>query len=437
MQASVEKVSAIGRKMSVVVPADKIEAAVQAKLKQLSKRVKIQGFRPGKVPLKIVDQQYRGTATNEVLGDLIQSSLQEALTKEEIVPAVQPDIIPTPLEKGQDFSYVASFDVYPEFEKLDLNGVKIIKPESEVADADIDRVIDNMRRQQLTWDKVKRKSKKGDRVIVNFVGTIDGEEFDGGKAEDHPIVLGEGQMLPDFEKGIMGMKADESKDIDVTFPEDYNKDLGGKKAVFKIDCLSVAAEVLPEIDEDFIKSFGVESGDQAELRTEVKTNLESNLETQLSSTLRQRAFDALLEQNKAEMPLKMVQEEAGRMIQEQKNQMVQQGIDAKMLENFPDPEFEVLKPQAEKRVALGLLMMEIIRKKDIKPDESRVKARIKTMAASYQDPQEFVDYYMSNQQALAQVQSIVLEEQVVDLLIEKADVEIEQVEASTLLNMQQ
>ena len=437
MQASVEKTSAIGRKLSVVVAAEKIETAVQGRLKQLSKRVKIQGFRPGKVPMKIVEQQYRGTATNDVLGDLIQSSLQEALEGQDVVPAVQPDIVPeAPVEKGKDFTYTASFDVYPEFEKLDLDGVKILKPESEVTESDIDKVIDNMRKQQLTWKDLKRKSKKGDRVLIDFVGTVDGEEFEGGKAEDYPMVLGEGQMLPDFEKGVKGMKAGESKDIDVTFPDDYNEDLGGKTAVFKIDAKTVSEPVLPEIDEEFIKNFGVESGDETELRAEVKTNLETNLESQLSSTLRQRAFDALLEQNEAEMPLKMVQEEAGRMIQEQKNQMIQQGIDAKMLENFPDPEFETLKPQAEKRVALGLLMMEIIRKEDIKPDEARVDARIEKMASSYEDPSQFIEYYKSNQQALAQVQSIVLEEQVVDFLIEKADVEVESVEAATLLNMQ-
>lgn len=438
MQASVEKTSAIGRKLNVTVPADKIETAVQARLKQLSKRVKIQGFRPGKVPMKIVEQQYRGTATNDVLGDLIQSSLQEALAGEEVVPAVQPDIIPdAPIEKGKDFSYVASFDVYPEFEKLNLEGVKIQKPESEVAEDDIDNVVENMRKQQLTWKDVKRKSKKGDRVLMDFVGTVDGEEFEGGKASDYPMVLGEGQMLPDFEKGVKGIKAGEQLDIDVVFPDDYNEELGGKTAVFNIDAKTVSEPVLPEIDEDFIKSFGVESGKEEDLRAEVKTNLETNLEGQLSSTLRQRTFDALLEQNEAEMPLKMVQEEAGRMIQEQKNQMIQQGIDAKMLENFPDPEFDVLKPQAEKRVALGLLMMEIIRKEDIKPDEERVNSRIEKMASSYEDPSQFVEYYKSNQQALAQVQSIVLEEQVVDFLIEKADVEVEKVEASSLLNMQQ
>jgi len=420
MQASVEKTSAIGRKLNVVVPAEKIETAVQARLKQLSKRVKIQGFRPGKVPMKIVDQQYRGSATNDVLGELIQTSLQEALEGQDVVPAVQPDIVPeAPIEKGKDFSFVASFDVYPEFEKLDLDGVKVLKPESDVADADIDRVIENMRKQQLSWKEVKRKSKTGDRVVINFVGSIDGVEFDGGKAEDYPMVLGEGQMLPDFEKGVKGMKAAESKDIDVVFPEDYNEELGGKTASFKIDAITVSEPLLPEIDEDFIKSFGIDSGKEEDLRAEVTMNLETNLEGQLSSTLRQRTFDALLEQNEVEIPLKMAQEEAGRMVEEQKN-----------------PEFDTLKPQAEKRVALGLLMMEIIRKEKLAPDESRVNARIEKMASSYEEPAEFVDYYKTNQQALAQVQSLVLEEQVVDLLLEKADVEVESIEASTLLNMQ-
>ena len=435
MQSSVEKISAIGRKMSVVVPADQIESAVQAKLKQLSKRVKIQGFRPGKVPMKIVDQQYRGSATNDVLGDLIQRSLQEALTREEIVPAVQPDIIPEPLQKGQDFTYVASFDVYPEFQKLDLTGVKVLKPESEVVDADVEKVIENMRKQQLTWETSTGKSKQGDRVIIDFVGTIEGKEFEGGKASDYPIIIGEGQMLPDFETGVIGLKAGDSKEIEVDFPEDYSEEVGGKKAKFQIEAKTVSVAKLPEIDAEFIKNFGIDSGDETELRAEVRSNLETNLESQLSTTLRQRAFDALLEQNKTEVPLKMVQEEAQRMVQEQKNQMLQQGIDAKMLEGFPDPEFEVLKPQAEKRVALGLLMMEIIRKADLKPDTERVNARIEKMASSYQDPTEFIDFYKTNQQALAQVQSIILEEQVVELLIEEADVEIEKIAASELLSM--
>lgn len=438
MQASVEKTSSIGRKLNIVVPADKIETAIQARLKQLSKRVKVQGFRPGKVPMKIVEQQFRGTATNDVLGGLIESSLSDALASEKVTPAVRPDILPeAPVEKGKDFSFVASFDVYPEFSKLDLEGVKIKKPDSEVSEADVDRVIDNMRKQQLSWKELKRKSKNGDRVLIDFLGTVDGEEFEGGSANDYPMVLGEAQMLPDFEKGVKGMKAGESKDVEVVFPDDYNEDLGGKTAVFKITAKTVSEALLPDIDEDFIKSFGIESGAKDELFSEVRSNLETNLENQLSSSLRQRVFDALFEQNDTEIPLKMVQEEAGRMAQEQKNQMLMQGIDEKLLENLPTPEFETMKPQAEKRVALGLLMMEVIKNNDLKPDESRVNKRIEKMAVSYEDPTEFIEYYKTNQEALSQVQSIVLEEQVVDLLLEKADVEIEKIDAAELLNMQQ
>jgi len=433
MQSSVENTSSIGRKLNVVVPAAKIETAVKAKLKQLSKTVKMQGFRPGKVPMKIVEQQYRGSATNDVLGDLIQQTLQEALAKESIVPAVQPDITPEAIEEGKDFAYTATFDVYPEFTKLDLSGVKVTKPTSEVGDEDVQKVVENMRKQQLKWKEVKRKSKNGDRVIVDFVGTVDGEEFEGGKAADYPIVLGEKQMLADFEKGIKGMKAGESADVEVNFPKDYQAELAGKTAVFKIDVKTVSVSELPEVDEEFIKTFGVESGNLDDLHAEVTQNLEISLNTKLSTMTRERAFDAILEQNDVEVPAKMVQEEAQRMIQEQKNQMQQQGVDPSLL---PEPEFSTLEPQAKKRVALGLMLMEIVREHDLKPDADRVKERIEKMAASYQDPEEFINYYSSDQQALAQVQSIVLEEQVVDTLLETAELSTDEVSASEILNME-
>ncbi len=436
MSTSVEKVSSIGRKISVAIPADQIETAVQGRLKQISKRVKIQGFRPGKVPMKIVEQQYRGTATNDVLPELIESSLQKALAEAEVVPAVQPDVIPGTLEKDQDFTYTATFDVYPEFEKLDLEGISVEKPVSSVEESDVDRVIENMRKQQLTWKDVKRKSKQGDRATIDFVGTVDGEEFEGGAAKDHSFVIGEGQMLADFEDGVKGMKAGEEADIDVTFPEDYNEDLGGKKAVFKITVNAIAEAELPEVNEEFVSSFGIEGGKVEDLRNEVKSNLETNLETQLSAMIRERAFDALLAQNEVELPLKMVQAEAQRMIQEQKNQIIQQGIDPKILENLPDPEFETLRPQAEKRVALGLLMMEVVRANELKPDDARVDAKLEKMASSYEDSAGFINYYKNNQEALAQVQSLVLEEQVVDLLLEKAKTSEETIAAADMLNMQ-
>ena len=436
MSTSLEKTSSIGRKISVVVPAQEVEDAIQGRLKQLSKRVKIQGFRPGKVPLKIVEQQYRGTATGDVLPELIQNSLNKALSDAEVVPAVQPDVLPESLEKGQDFTFTATFDVYPEFTKLDLEGVSVKRPVSEVDDEDVDRVIENMRKQQLTWKDVKRKSKKGDRATVDFVGRIDGEEFEGGKADDHAFVIGEGQMLEDFENGVLGMKAGEEADVEVTFPDDYNETLGGKTAVFTIAVKSVSEAELPNIDEDFVKSFGIESGSTDDLREEVQSNLKTNLESQLSSMVRQRTFDALVEQNEVEVPLKMVQEEASRMVQEQKNQLMQQGIDAKLLEELPSPDFESLRPQAERRVMLGLLMMEVIKTNELSPDDARVDAKIEAMAASYEDSAGFVTYYKNNEQALAQVQSLVLEEQVVDLLLEKAQTSDDVMKASDVLNMQ-
>ena len=436
MSTPVEKVSSIGRKISVAVPADQVESAIQGRLKQLSKRVKIQGFRPGKVPMKIVEQQYRGTAINDVLPELIEGSLQKALIEADVVPAVQPDVIPNALEKGQEFTFTATFDVYPEFGKLDLDGIKVKKPVSEVQDADVDRVIENMRKQQLTWKDIKRKSKKGDRATIDYVGSIDGEEFDGGKAQDHAFVIGEGQMLADFEDGVKGMKAGDEGDINVTFPDDYNEDLGGKTAVFKITVKSIAESELPEVNEDFVKSFGIEGGKVEDLRAEVQSNLETNLESQLSTMIRQRAFDALLEQNEVELPLKMVQSEASRMVQEQKNQIIQQGIDPKMLENMPDPEFETLRPQAEKRVSLGLLMMEVVRANDLKPDVALVDAKLQKMASSYEDSDGFINYYKNNQEALAQVESLVLEEQVVDLLLSKAKTSDEKIKAADILNMQ-
>lgn len=435
MQSSVEKISAIGRKMSVVLPADRVETAIQTKLRQLSKRVKIQGFRPGKVPMKIVEQQYRGSATNEVLGDLIQTSFQEALRKEEIVPAVQPDITPEPLKKGDDFTYVASFDVYPKFEKLDLVGVKVVKPESEVSEADVEKVIESMRVQQQTWEEVESECGDGDRVIIDFHGTIDGEEFEEGQAADVEMALGERQISEGFDAAIVGMRVGESTEVEVVLPEEWPEEVVGKKALFKIDLKVVSVAKVPEVDEEFIKGFGIESGDKGELLKEVQSNLEASLETQLSQSVRAKVFDALLENNNIEMPLKMVREEAGRIVEERKNQMLQQGIDAKLLDQILNVDFEVLRPEAEKRVAMALLLMEIIRKLELKPDTARVNARIEKMASSYRDSNEFIEYYQNDKESLLQVQSLILEEQVVDLLLQEADVEVEKIDASELLNI--
>ena len=434
MQASVEKTSAIGRKMSIVVPAEKIEQAVQTKLQQLTKKVKIQGFRPGKVPLKIVDQQYRGSATSEVLSDLMQSSLFDALQEENISPAVQPDVEPETFERDKDFNFVARFDVFPEFEHLDLKDVEVKRPVSEIKEVDIAKVVENMRKQKMTWKDVKRKSKKGDRIMIDFTGRIDGEEFAGGAATDHAMVTGDGQMLPEFDAAVIGKKAAESFEATVNFPEDYQEDLAGKTAVFEIEVKSVSESVLPEIDDEFIKSFGVESGDSKEFEKQVADNLSSNLDNQIESLTKQRVFDAILERNQADVPKKMVDEEINRMVGEQKNQLVQQGIDPKLLDQLPMPDTEKMLPQAQRRVALGLIMMEVIKKHDLQPDAEKVDARIEKMASVYEDPEQVIMYYKSDKNALEQVRSLVLEEQVVEFLLEGAKVEDENMLADELLN---
>ena len=433
MQVSLEKNGSIGRKLNVVVPSAEIETAVAARLKKLSKTVKVQGFRPGKVPMKIVESQYKDRVLHEVASDVIQKTLQQALAKESLVPAAYPDVTPEPIEDGKDFKYTADFDVYPEFKKLDLGGVKIKKPICDIGEKDIDNVIENIRKQNVTWNDVERKSKEGDRVIIDFVGTMDGEEFDGGKANDFPVVLGEGQMLADFEKGLKGVAAGEDTKVNVTFPKDYHgENLAGKKAEFSIKIKSVSEAVLPEIDEELVKKFAIESGKVEDLRSEVEKNLQNNVESQISALTRSRTFDAILDANKTDLPRKMVHQEIGRLIDEHKAKLEQRGI---KVDDIPEPNHEDLEPEAKRRVALGLILMEIIRRDSLKADADRVKAKVEKMSASYQEPKEFVDYYYSNKEALNQVESVVLEEQIVENLLESADVKEEKISVNDLLNV--
>lgn len=433
MQVSLEKNGAIGRKLNVVVPSAEIETAVTARLKKLSKTVKVSGFRPGKVPMKIVESQYKDRVLHEVASDVIQKTLQQALEKESLIPAAYPDVTPEPIEDGKDFKYTADFDVYPEFEKLDLGGIKVDKPVCEIGDKDIDNVIENIRKQNVRWEDVERKSKDGDRVIIDFVGTMGGEEFDGGKADDFPVVLGEGQMLADFEKGLKGTAAGDSKKLKITFPKDYHgEDLAGKKAEFDITVKSVAEAVLPEIDEELVKNFAIESGKVEDLRAEVEKNLQNNVESQISSLTRARTFDAILDANKTDLPRKMIQQEVARLIEEHKSRLEQRGIKA---DDLPEPNTEELEPEAKRRVALGLILMEIIRRDSLKADADKVRERVEKMSVSYQEPEEFVEYYYSNKEALSQVESVVLEEQIVDKLLESADVKEEKISVNDLLNV--
>ena len=383
--------------------------------------------------MKIVESQYKDRVLHEVASDVIQKTLQQALEKESLVPAAYPDVTPEPIEDGKDFKYTADFDVYPEFKKLDLDGVKVKRPVCNIDAKDIDNVIENIRKQNVTWNDVERKSKDGDRVIIDFVGAVDGEEFDGGTANDYPVVLGEGQMLADFEKGLKGIAAGDEKKVKVAFPKDYHgENLAGKKAEFAITVKSVSEAVLPEVDEELVKKFAIESGKVEDLREEVEKNLQNNVESQISSLTRARTFDAILDANKTDLPRKMVQQEVHRLVDEHKAQLQQRGIKA---EDIPEPNHDDLEPEAKRRVALGLILMEIIRRDELKADADKVRERVEKMSASYQEPKEFVEYYYSNKEALSQVESVVLEEQIVEKLLESADVKDEKINVNDLLNV--
>ena len=429
MQTSVEKTGAISRKMTVTVPSDRIQKASDIRLKELSKKVKIDGFRKGKVPMNIVKARYGDSVYFEVVEKVIDETVREALASEKLNPAAIPDVNPTTMEPGKDLVYEADFDLMPEIKDINLADIKIKTAVATVKDKDIDLSLEQLQKQQVEWKDVKRKSKKGDRVIVDFSGSIDGTDFSGGQAEQTPIVLGEGQMLDDFEKGLIGVKADEDKTIEVNFPKDYpGEEVAGKKAEFAIKVHSVSEAILPEIDDEFAKRYNSDS--VKTLREEVQKTMDVNVESTLSSVNRVRVFDALVSKVAIDVPRKLVQEEIVRMAENQKDQMRQQGMDPEMVGRNTD----VFEPEAKKRVALGLIMMQYIQEQGIKVDHAKVDEYIAKMASGYEDPAEFIAYYNSDKERKSQVESLVLEAQVVESLLETADSSEEKVNVKDLLD---
>ena len=418
MQVSVENTGSLGRSMTVSIPADEVEAQIQTRLKNLAKKAKLPGFRPGKAPLKIIDAHYGEQVLQEVAGSLIESSLHEAFTRENLVPAGTPEIEPKSMERGKDIEFTASFDVYPEVKKLDLQGVEIERPVCEITDEDIDRTIETMRRQKMSYTPVERGAREGDRVTVDFKGTIDGEPFAGGEAEDYQLVLGQGQFLEEFENGVLGAGAGEQRTINVNFPDDYHGEaVAGKAVEFDIRIKEVAEPALPEVNEEFVKSFGIEDGDIEAFRREIADNLARERDERNSRLTRSRVMDALIRENDIEAPGKLVEREIDAMISMNKSMLEQQGVPT---EQF-NPDREQYRADAEKRVKMGLILSEIIQHNELKADQDKVKERIDKMAASYEQPEAFTQWYYSSRERMQQIEATVLEEQVVDMLLEGAD----------------
>lgn len=415
MQVSVETTGTLGRRMTVQVPAERIDQEVESRLKSLSRSARVAGFRPGKVPFKVIQQRYGRQVHLEVAGDVMGSTLQEALSQQNLRPAGEPKLEPRTVEQGKALEYVAVFDVYPDFEPATLAGVKIEKPVAEISAQDIDNMLEKLRQQRATWQTVERAARQGDQVTVDFTGTIDGAEFAGGSGTGMQVEIGGKRLIAGFEEQLIGTAAGDEVTMDLRFPDDYHSaEVAGKPVQFKVKVIRVAEQALPEVDDAFAKALGVDSA--AALREEVAKNMGRELEQMMQSVIKDRAFEQLLARNSSlEVPASLIEEEIDRLASE-----TQQQIGASTQGKLPRNLFEA---RARRRVTLGLIIGEIIKRNGIQVDPERVRRTVETLAASYENPAEVVKWYYENREALASAQSLVLEEQVVEWLLGQAQVE--------------
>lgn len=419
MQVSVEATQGLERRLTITVPADKVDTEIKNRLINLAKTQRIDGFRPGKVPVSVIRRRYGAAVRHEVSADLMQRNYIDALIGEKINPAGAPQIEPKVNEEGKDLQFVATIEVYPEVELKDVSELEIEKPVVDVKDDDLDNMIETLRKQHATWKEMKRKTKKGDKVTMNFVGTIDGEEFDGGKAEDFELELGKGQMIPGFEEGIIGAKKGEEVTVDVTFPEDYHsEELKGKPAQFVINITKTEAEKLPEVDEEFAKLFGVEEGGVDALKEEVRKNMERELGQAVKGKVKEQVVKGLLNMHEMDLPRAMINQEIDGLRQ----QAMQRFGGQADIENMPELPADLFEEQAKDRVKIGLLLGEVIKGNEMKVDDDRVKGLIENMASAYENPAEVVEYYMGNEELLQQMRNVAMEEQAIELLVEGAKV---------------
>jgi trigger factor len=412
MQVKVESTGALERKMRVELPAERIEKEVENRLQRVGRTAKIKGFRPGKVPANVVRQHYGSQVRQEVMSDLMGQSYRDAVQQENLNPVAQPQIEPEVASAGDIFAYTATFEVLPEVTLSGLDKIEVTKPDVEIADSDFDEMIDNLRRQKAGWNEVDRKSANGDRVIVDFEGTLKGEAFEGGSGKEVPVVLGEGQMLPDFEKGLTGVKAGDETSIKVKFPKDYQaEELAGNKADFAITVHKVEEQELPPLDDSLAELYGVEEGGLDKLRADVRENMDREAAQRIRTDIRDQALTGLLDKNPLEVPKALIHQEAHSM---QHEVMRQYGIEdhsqAPPLENFVE--------SAEKRVRLGLLIRQLIDDNGIEVDAGKLKARVDELCAGYENAEEMAQTYLSNPQIMQQIEPMVLEDQAVDWIVQ-------------------
>lgn len=422
MQVSIETTSGLERRLTVGVPAERIETEVDSRLQKAAGNVRLPGFRPGKVPMKVMRQRFGPGVRQEVLGEVMSQTFQEAVVQEKLRPAGQPSIEPKSLEAGKDLEYIATFEVFPEVDVVEIKDFDVEKPVADVSEQDVDDIIEVFRKQQGSFESVERAAAEGDKVNIDYAGTRDGEAFEGGSAEGSDLELGSGRMIPGFEDGVVGMVAGEEKTLQLNFPDDYhNEELKGAAVEFVVKVNAVQEMVPAELNQELFAKYGVEEGDLDTFRTEIKQNMARELKNAVEGKVKQQVMDALAAAHESlEVPRALVAREIDTM----RNQMFQQfggaaGKDMDLKSMLPDEMFE---ENAGKRVKLGLVLAELVSKLELKVDADKVRAAVEEMASTYEDPEEVINWYYSNQEQLSAVESKVLEDQMVEKLLANAHI---------------
>jgi len=421
MQATLESLSGLERRLNVSLPLNEIDTEVQTRLKKIARTAKISGFRPGKVPLKIVEQQFGPQVRKEVLGDIVKRSFGDAVREQKLKVAGFPNIEP---RQGEDsagaFEYSATFEVYPEIRVSDVAGVKLKRPVHEVAEVDVDRTLDILRKQRVTYEPEERPAANEDEVTIDYRGTIDGEEFAGGAATDYSVVLGQNRLLPAFETNILGLAPGGRTLFELTFPDDYHgTEVAGKTARFEVTLKRIAAPKLPEVGAEFARQMGVEDGDLSKLRAEVRSNVEREVKKRIQIRVKEQVMQALLDAIPIEVPKSLVDMETQRLTHTAAQDLAARGVDMKQV-LFPRERFEA---QARRRVSLGLILAELVKTHGLQPRPEQLRAAIEDHAQSFERPEEVLKWYYQAPERLNEFESIVLEDNVVEWVIKGAEVE--------------
>ncbi len=434
MQVSLETTQGLERKVTITLPADSVENQVKARLREVGKTTRIDGFRKGKVPVAVLEKRYGQSVFVEVAQEQMQQNYIQAIIQEKVNPAGAPFFEPKSMKRGEDLVFTATFEVYPDVEVNNIDKISIERPIAEVTDADLDNMMVTLQKQQASWVETKDAAAEGHRVNMDFTGKIDGEEFEGGKAEGFDLELGQGRMIPGFEDGIMGKKAGEEATVKVTFPADYHaENLKGKEAEFAVTVNKVEVQELPELNDEFVVKFGIAEGGVDALKAEVKSNMTRELGQALKAKVKEQAIKGLLEAHELEVPKALVDQEVNTLRQQAMQRFGGQMDPA----NMPELPAELFEQQAKDRVRTGLLLGEFIRTNDIKADDAKVKEIIETQASAYEDPTEVVNHYYGDEKLMENIRNLATEDQAIEMLLEKAKVEDKSFSFDEIMNPKQ